>query len=605
MHNDDFTQNEGLTAANLNAINGAVFTKTLRGGAERLNAYRKQVNDLNVFPIPDGDTGDNMLMTFGSGYKAASSAEQSLSGVCLAAKRGMLLGARGNSGVILSRIFAGITDKLSYKNEATTQDLIDAMRAGVERAYGAVPNPVEGTILTVFKDAADFAENQRPANIFTYFDLLTEEMQRSLKRTPELLPVLAEAGVVDSGGAGLTYIFMGMRDALYNCANESSFGADGAGGEIAATDADFGSEDSEISSARAEVLHNFAQKHAPDLSLFTEDSELTFGYCTEFLLRLQNAKTDVENFNVSALIEYLNTLGDSIVAFKEGSIVKVHVHTKTPGNVLNFCQQYGEFLTLKIENMTIQNDEAVARGDNAQASLAKKQTENGELNLTFKPKKKTGIVAVASGEGLKNTFLSLGVDEVIDGGQSMNPSAQSFIKAFENVSASRIFVFPNNKNVVLAAKQAAELYKNGEVTVIETHTLGEGYAAISMLDVEAETADVIAEAKQNIQSVKTLLVSKANKNTEMCGVKIISGEYIAFIGNEILSCEKTPELALLSALEKLDLSDFGVMLLFRGESASLSAATELCKTVSEKYAFLELIFNEGNQPVYDYLAVLE
>lgn len=601
MHNDDFMQNEELAAANLTAINGAVFTKMLRGGAERLNAYRKQVNDLNVFPIPDGDTGDNMLMTFGSGYKAASSAEQSLSGVCLAAKRGMLLGARGNSGVILSRIFAGITDKLSNKNEAFTQDIIIAMRAGVASAYGAVPTPVEGTILTVFKDAVDFAESQRPSDAFSYFDLIVEELQRSLKRTPELLPVLAEAGVVDSGGAGLTYIFMGMRDALYESARSGGENSS----EIAATDADFNAADNEILSARAEVLHNFAQKNAPDLSLFTEDSELTFGYCTEFLLRLQNAKTDVENFNVNALIEYLNTLGDSIVAFKEGSIVKVHVHTKTPGNVLNFCQQYGEFLTLKIENMTIQNDEAVARGDNAQASLAKKQTENGELNLTFKAKKKTGIVAVASGEGLKNTFLSLGVDEVIDGGQSMNPSAQSFIKAFENVSASRIFVFPNNKNVVLAAKQAAELYKNGEVTVIETHTLGEGYAAISMLDVEAETADVIAEAKQNIQSVKTLLVSKANKNTEMCGVKIISGEYIAFINNEILSCEKTPESALLSALEKLDLSDFGVMLLFRGESANISAATELSKTVSEKYAFLELFFNDGNQPVYDYLAVLE
>lgn len=604
MLNDDLTQTDAINTngACINAVNGAIFIKMLRGGAEKLNTYRKQVNDLNVFPIPDGDTGDNMLMTFGSGYKAASSAEKCLNEVCAAAKRGMLLGARGNSGVILSRIFAGITDELSNKNEALTQDLIIAMRAGVERAYGAVPNPVEGTILTVFKDAANFAESARPTNLFTYFDVLIEEMQRSLKRTPELLPVLAEAGVVDSGGAGLTYIFMGMREALYQCASENS------DDEVAATTTDdYFSRQNENGdlNEKAELLHNFAQKNAPDLSLFTADSELTFGYCTEFLLRLQNAKTNVAEFDVNVLIEYLNTIGDSIVAFKEGSIVKVHVHTKVPGTVLNFCQKYGEFLTLKIENMTVQNDEAVARGDNAQASLAKKQTENAELNLTFKPRKKTGIVAVASGEGLKNTFLSLGVDEVIDGGQSMNPSAQNFIKAFENVNADRIFVFPNNKNVILAAKQAKELYKNSEIIVIETHTLGEGYAVISMLDIDAETNDIIDDAEQNVQSVKTLLVSKANKNTEMCGVKIISGEYIAFIGGEILSCEKTPEQALLAALEKIDLSNFGVMLLFYGKDASLNAANSLKTKINESYCDIELFFNEGDQPVYDYLAVLE
>lgn len=589
----------------IRAVNGATFTAMLKGGAERLNENRKQVNDLNVFPIPDGDTGDNMLMTFGSGYKAAENAEQSLKDVCLAAKRGMLLGARGNSGVILSRIFAGITGELCDKNEALAGDFKNAINAGVKEAYSAVSNPVEGTILTVYKDAALYAEQKLPPDggVLQYLNLFTEEMQRSLERTPELLPVLAEAGVVDSGGAGLTHIFLGMRDALLF------------GDELAATDL---SNDKAIANDNREnadddYRHNELSAHrdlnrsTPDLSLFNENSELKFGYCTEFLLRLQRSKTDIENFDVGVITDFLKTIGDSIVAFKDGSIVKAHVHTKTPGDVLNFCQNYGEFLTLKIENMTLQNDEAIARGDNAQASLAEKQSAAHApvANAERKHRKKNAIVAVASGEGLKNTFLSLGVDKVIDGGQSMNPSAQDFINAFEQVNANRILVFPNNKNVILAAKQASELYPSSEVVVIETRTLGEGYAAISMLDCDALTQEIIDSARENVESVKTLLVSKANKNTELCGVKVCTGDYIAFIGNEILSDEKTPEAALFSALNKLDLSDFGIMLLFSGDGANANDADALCKQIRQKFNRLELLFNEGGQRVYDYLAVLE
>lgn len=546
-------------------IGGKEFVRMLSGGAYKLAAYRQDINDLNVFPIPDGDTGDNMLMTFGSGADAAKHAGADLGSKAKAAAEGMLLGARGNSGVILSRIFAGITAELKNLETAEFEDIKRGMKNGVTQAYGAVSKPVEGTILTVFKDAVTYANEKSCNGLENYFEELLGEMGRSLDRTPDLLPVLAEAGVVDSGGAGLYYIFEGMKEALEK------------------------GEDFEYEAGGKSQAQN-----SLDFSLFDENSVLEFGYCTEFLLRLQRAKTDVENFKTEELIDYLNSVGDSVVCFKDGSIVKVHVHTKDPGGVLRHCQKFGEFLTLKIENMTLQHSEAVTKGDNAQAKLA-----------AGKKKKKTGIVAVAAGKGLKETFLSLGVDEVVDGGQSMNPSAGDMIAAFDKVNAERVFVFPNNGNVILTAEQAAGLYDKSEIIVIKTKTVGDGYAAVSMMETDGETEEIEESIYSSIKDVVTACVSKANRSTEKNGVSVVSGDYIGFVGDDILSDDGDKIRAAEKLLDGINASECGLMLCFTGENAGAEETAKLKNLLTEKYPETEILFVEGDQPIYDYMFVLE
>ncbi len=550
-------------------ISGENFAAMLNGGADTLSRHRQSVNDLNVFPIPDGDTGDNMLMTFGSGARAARSAGTRLCDTAKAAAHGMLLGARGNSGVILSRIFSGITREFSELESADTSDLMRGMLCGVEEAYRAVPKPVEGTILTVFRDAVEYANRRAAAggNVRTYFDDLLTEMKCSLDRTPELLPVLSEAGVVDSGGAGLLYIFEGMRNALLGLPAELP--------------------------EEAAAPEKEADSAQPDFSLFGPDSILTFGYCTEFLLRLQNAKTDIANFDLAGLTAYLEKEGDSVVAFREDSIVKVHVHTMRPGEILNYCQQYGEFLTLKVENMTFQNEEAVRRGDNAQATVAGKR------------KKKNAIVAVAAGRGIKETFASLGVDAVVDGGQNMNPSAADFLRAFKEVNAKRIFVFPNNGNVIMTARQAALLCEDAEVVVIASRTVGEGYAAISLLETDGESEDIRQAAEEVIAGVGSGFVSRASRNAHMSGVDVHSGDYIAFSGDTILANNKNREEAAEELAARMKAGEYGVLLLIAGAEAEAETARSLRDRLAAAYPSTEVILIDGGQPVYDYMIVLE
>lgn len=562
----------------MTTISGKTFADMLRAGSGKLAENRQSVNDLNVFPIPDGDTGDNMLMTFDRGATAAACAGERLCDAAKAASDGMLLGARGNSGVILSRIFSGITSEFSMLEYADTDKLMRSMSAGVKSAYSAVSRPVEGTILTVFKDAVAYANSTaKSGEIAEYFDALLDEMRRSLDRTTNLLPALAEAGVVDSGGAGLLCIFEGMRDALFGNIPERNLNN---------SNKDF-SEGGEANANNANNANNV------DFSLFSSESTLEFGYCTEFLLRLQSSKCDIKSFDLDGMIKYLQSVGDSIVAFVQDSIVKVHVHTKVPGDVLNHCQKYGEFLTLKIENMTFQNKAAVARGDNAQELLAKKA------------RKKTGIVAVAAGEGLKEMFKSLGADAVVDGGQSMNPSVSDMIDAFKAADAERIFVFPNNKNIILTAKQASELYDRSKICVLETRTVGEGYAAMSMMDTDGDTDAIMSELSEIISQVRTLNVSRAERCAKVGGVSVEEGSYIGFTGDEILSQAECAEDALRRMLETEDLSGYGVMLLLVGEDAETNTARTLCDKLRAQHKKIEIIMIDGGQPIYDYIAVLE
>ena len=534
----------------MDRIDANLYLNLIRGGAARLGLHRQEINDLNVFPIPDGDTGDNMYMTIQAGCdpSTGSGTGPTLPEVAKAVSAGMLMGARGNSGVILSRMFAGLAKGLADVREADVDAFSRAMLAGVDESYHAVSEPVEGTILTVFREGANAAKGSK--DLEEYFDHLVSAMDRSLQHTPEQLDVLKKAGVVDSGGAGLLYIAEGMRAALH--------------GEAA-----------EVPDEAAP-----AAQHV-DLDAFTEDSVLEFGYCTEFLLRLQRCKVDLDTFDETVLSDWLSQNGESLVFFRDGSIIKVHVHTRTPGEILNHCQQYGEFLTVKVENMTLQHHE-------------------NHMDERFKKGRKAfGVVAVASGAGLVDTFKELGADIVIEGGQTMNPPVKRFIDAFDALDAETVFVFPNNGNILLTARQAADIYDKADIRVIPAKTLGEGYYALANLDTEAGDADALEAAlTEAAGEVTTGLVSRAIRDSG----NIREGEYVGIAGKEILAAGPAPEEALLALAEALDAGSRDVILVFAGEGGTRSERVR--EALEKRYPRAEVILQSGGQPVYEYILVL-
>ena len=544
-------------------IDGKIFANMVRGGAAQLRANAEEVNNLNVFPVPDGDTGDNMSMTIEGGAAAIAGIDNDdLAFVSAKFAQGMLLGARGNSGVILSQFFDGISKGFEGHTTADCITFAAALKNGVKQAYASVMKPTEGTILTVARESVEYTTSRVNENsTFTeIFSDLMKEMYASLQRTPELLEQLKEAGVVDSGGAGLYYIIQGCCKVLL-------------GEEIAM--------DFELIAPKTATI---------DFSSFGPDSEMNYGYCTELLLQLQNSKCDVEAFDENTVKDFLGTIGDSIVAFKTGSIIKIHVHTKTPERVLEFCRQYGEFLTVKIENMSVQH-----------SSLSDEHSAK-------KPRKAKdfGTVAVASGDGIESLFRELGVDYVVHGGQTQNPSAKDFLEAFEEVGATHIFVFPNNGNIVMAAKQAAQLYDNGEIHVIESKDLGMGYAAISAMNFQSGDPEQIAETfREAMSMVSTGYISPAIRDAELDGVHIESGDFIGFVGKEMkVSCKEMLEAAT-ELLDKMLNEDTYLVTAFIGKDAGEDDASAIEEWLAEKYPDVEFYTSDGGQDVYPFIFVVE
>ncbi len=547
-------------------ISGEAYASALRAGAANLRRHVEEINDLNVFPIPDGDTGSNMLLTVMGGVAALQNGCGDLASASRVAADGMLLAARGNSGVILSQLFDGIAAGFAGIAEADAAQLGAAMITGVEHAYRSVLEPTEGTILTVSRCAADAAAEAVPTTVEAYFERYMTEARHTLNRTPELLPVLKKAGVVDSGGAGLVYIMEGMRASLMG---ESDL-----------------EEETELSSASA------AQEM--DLDRFTEDSVLEFGYCTELLLRLQRAKTDPESFAVSTVTDYLRTIGDSVVAFKTGSIVKIHVHTMTPDRVLAHCQQYGEFLTVKIENMSLQHNNSTLAEEAEDTSLA--PTE----------RKRYGVVAVCTGRGVKQMFIDRGADVIVDGGQSMNPSAEDFVKAFRGVNAEVIVVLPNNGNVILAAKQAAELFRDADVRVLESKTVGDGYAALAMMNPDAECADdLMAELNDAMEGVVTAEVSHCIRDAELGNMHLHTGDYVGVIGKELLASDANRLAAARKTAEKLGMRSCDICIIIKGKDATMEEAEALAAHLRADYPGREVFVIDGMQDIYDYILILQ
>lgn len=544
-------------------IDGRAYAQMLLGGAAILSVHAQEVNDLNVFPIPDGDTGENMLLTIRGGADSQPQSEI-LAEESKRISENMLMSARGNSGVILSQFFEGITRGFESIREADAKALGEAFRCGVDCAYKAVLKPTEGTILTVLREATEYACRESAETPEAFLDAFIDEAKRSLERTPELLPVLKKAGVVDSGAAGLIYIVEGMKRAL----SGETFNVD----------------------AKRETA-----SQEPDLDAFDADSVLELGYCTELLLRLQNAKTRVETFDTLLLTEYLETIGDSIVAVKNGSIVKIHVHTMTPQLVLAFCQQYGEFLKVKIENMSLQHNH-----------IAKESEKTQNPPTPSQEKKPFGVVAVANGDGIKEAFLGMGADVIVDGGQSMNPSTEDFLHAFEKACADTILVFPNNANIILAAQQAASLYSGSDVRVLSSKTIGDGYAALSMLDTDSGDLDAILEdCHMAMEGVLTAEISRCVRDAVMDGVSAHNGDYIGFMGKELLASAHDRKSAAMKTIDKLALNDHTVCILICGEDATDEEARELHDYIHTHYPMTEVYMINGGQNIYSYIIVAE
>ena len=542
----------------MRTLDGILFARMINSGAANLKAHAKEINDLNVFPIPDGDTGDNMLMTMMGGVHHDTSSCESLCEMADRISSGMLLSARGNSGVILSQFFEGIKNGFTGLQTADTKEIGEAFCQGVKQAYSSVMTPTEGTILTVVREATEYACEQNTETPEKFLNAFIDEAKRSLARTPELLPVLKKAGVVDSGAAGLIYIVDGMMRAVI-------------GEDIA----DF----SEVSEKTQEL----------DLDAFNEDSVLEFGYCTELLVRLQNAKTDISTFDVKVITDYLQTIGDSIVTVRNGSIVKLHVHTMTPQKVLDFCQQYGEFLKIKIENMSLQHNNTVT-----------------VEKAPAKERKKYGVVAVACGEGLKETFCERGADVIVDGGQSMNPSAEDFIEAFDEVNADVIFVFPNNGNIILTAEQAAHLYDKSDVRVIESTTIGAGYASLAMLDTSSGDTDAIVEdLRMAMDGVITAEISHCVRDATIDGKEIHTGDYIGFVGKEMLSVNESRLVTVCESIDALNFSRYDFCILICGKDATDEEAEKIEAYVNSHYRGKEIYIINGGQDVYDYIMIVE
>lgn len=540
-------------------LDGNGLKRMLLGGQDGLRAQIEAINDLNVFPVPDGDTGTNMAKTIEGGISKILPLENKTVGQIMGEfSKGALFGARGNSGVILSQYFKGVALYLENKDVASPCDLAEAFISGTERAYHAVANPVEGTMLTVFREGAEYGRDKAECaeDVEALLEYIIDESKRSLNKTKEILPALIEAGVVDSGGMGYLCFLSGMYSGL--CGEE------------------------------IKIDSTTEKKESVNYDLFTADSVLEFGYCTECLVRLQNAKGGISSFDKDAFTRELENKGcDSIVILTDGDVLKLHAHTMTPSDILTMCQRHGEFLNVKIENMSLQHSEKI-------------QSKKG-------PKKQYGIVTVASGEGFKALFSDLGADVVIDGGQTGNPPAKSFLSAFETLNCDNIIVLPNNKNIILTATQASELWGKGNVTVIPTKTLCQGYSALTMFTEAIEDLDEqIAGMSGAIDMVASCEITEAIRDAHINGVEVKKGQTIGVLDGELV-CALDNELeAIIETIKEVeDLSDREILTVFVGNGVTDDERIEAVTAIEEKFDHLSVEAVIGGQEVYRYLISVE
>ncbi|WP_338444336.1 DAK2 domain-containing protein [Bacillus spizizenii] len=551
----------------IRTLDGRTFAEMILAGAQNLSQNASAVDALNVFPVPDGDTGTNMNLSMTSGAREVEQMNTNDIGkVGSALSKGLLMGARGNSGVILSQLFRGFSKSIETKKEINALEFAAALQAGVDMAYKAVMKPVEGTILTVAKDAAKKAITlaEKETDITMLMTAVTEEAEASLNRTPELLPVLKEVGVVDSGGKGLLCVYEGFLASLK--------------GETVTQKAVLPSLDDMVS----------AEHHKSAQSLMnTEDIE--FGFCTEVMVRLDQTKRE---FDEGTFRQDLSQFGDSLLVIADESLAKVHIHAEEPGNVLNYAQHYGELIKIKIENMREQHTSII--------SQESKPADNEKPPA----KQPYGIVTVAMGEGISDLFKSIGASVVIEGGQTMNPSTEDIVEAVKSLNAETVFILPNNSNIIMAANQAASVMDE-QVLVIPSKTVPQGMSALLAFNPDQEAEANEGNMLSAIQQVKSGQVTYSVRDTHIDGKDIKKGDFMGILNGTIIGTAEDQLSAAKMLLSEMIGEDDEIVTILYGEDASQEEAEELEAFLSEKYEEIEVEIHNGKQPLYSYIVSAE
>lgn len=563
----------------ITSINSKLLARMFLAGAKNLDSKKDWINELNVFPVPDGDTGTNMTMTIMSAAKEVSSlTEPTMAELAKAISSGSLRGARGNSGVILSQLFRGFCKVIKEYDEIDVTILCEACQKAVETAYKAVMKPKEGTILTVAKGAAEKALelSDETEDVVTFVEEVIKQAEYVLDQTPEMLPVLKQAGVVDSGGQGLVQVLKGAYDALI-------------GKEI-----DYTIEGAPTGAAPAKI------------SAETE-AEIKFGYCTEFIIVLNAPMSDNEEHAYKAFLE---SIGDSIVVVADDEIVKTHVHTNDPGLALQKALTFGSLSKIKIDNMREEHQEKLIKDSQKLAAQQKAEEEAYEAaqadeKTNNMPAKEMGFVSVSIGEGMNEVFRGLGVDYLIEGGQTMNPSTEDMLNAIEHVNAKTVFILPNNKNIIMAANQAVDLVEDKQIIVIPTKTIPQGITALVNYIPDHSAEENKEQMMAEIENVKTGQVTYAVRDTEIDGKTIKQNDFMGIGDKRILSVGTDLKATTLEMVDAMVDEDSAIVSIYFGSDSDEDSANELAAAIEEKYPDVEVEVNDGGQPIYYYVISVE
>lgn len=563
----------------ITSINSKLLARMFLAGAKNLDSKKDWINELNVFPVPDGDTGTNMTMTIMSAAKEVSSlTNPTMAELAKAISSGSLRGARGNSGVILSQLFRGFCKVIKEYDEIDVTILCEACQKAVETAYKAVMKPKEGTILTVAKGAAEKALelSDETEDVVTFVEEVIKQAEYVLDQTPEMLPVLKQAGVVDSGGQGLVQVLKGAYDALI-------------GKEI-----DYTIEGAPTGAAPAKI------------SAETE-AEIKFGYCTEFIIVLNAPMSDNEEHAYKAFLE---SIGDSIVVVADDEIVKTHVHTNDPGLALQKALTFGSLSKIKIDNMREEHQEKLIKDSQKLAAQQKAEEEAYEAaqadeKTNNMPAKEMGFVSVSIGEGMNEVFRGLGVDYLIEGGQTMNPSTEDMLNAIENVNAKTVFILPNNKNIIMAANQAVDLVEDKQIIVIPTKTIPQGITALVNYIPDHSAEENKEQMMAEIENVKTGQVTYAVRDTEIDGKTIKQNDFMGIGDKSILSVGTDLKATTLEMVDAMVDEDSAIVSIYFGSDSDEDSANELAAAIEEKYPDVEVEVNDGGQPIYYYVISVE
>lgn len=556
----------------VSTINAAVFAKMFLAGAKNLEAKKEWINELNVFPVPDGDTGTNMSMTIMSAAKAVSELENpTMKELAKAISSGSLRGARGNSGVILSQLFRGFTKVIAEYDELDVVILTEAMQKAVETAYKAVMKPKEGTILTVAKGAANKALElcDDTDDIVFFVDEVIKEADHVLSKTPDMLPVLKQAGVVDSGGQGLVQVLKGGYDSLIG--KEIDYSIEG-------------------SAASAGVMKITAETEA----------DIKFGYCTEFIIVLNQPLTEKQEHEYK---NFLESIGDSIVVVADDEIVKTHVHTNDPGLALQEALKHGSLSKIKIDNMREEHQEKLIK--DAEKLAKEQKEEETKEEKTEGPRKEMGFISVSIGAGVNEIFKGLGVDYIIEGGQTMNPSTEDMLNAIDHVNADNIFILPNNKNIVLAANQAASLVEDKKIIVIPTKTIPQGITALINFIPDQSEEENAERMTEELENVKTGQVTYAVRDTVIDDKEIKQGDYMGIGDKSILAVGKDIKSTTEDMVAEMIDEESAIISIYYGEEVTEEDANALGAALEEKYPEVEVEIHFGGQPIYYYVISVE